>query len=251
MPRRWIDSVIRSVQLRRAAPRDVARGCLAVALFAAVSCAPSAEPVSTSGEHDGLAVEAQVTSTGSSIAVDAIVRNDREEPIHLVPDQCGRIVDVDLERTSFLPEGKRWDGSIQAVKEIALRDQRIRREPGLLCAAAGRRPLGGHAGMSSSREADHPRAERHDRRTLGAPVRHVADAQGGRLRFRPGVAGGDRGSGSERDGVLRHRVLQRRGRGPGGTGGPRGARAVGGARPRPHRAGKGTEPRRVVRPAAR
>ena len=88
-----------------------------------------AEPVSISGEHDGLAVEGQVTSTGSSIAVDVVVRNDRDEPIHLVPDQCGRVVDVELERTTFQPEGTRWDGSVQAVKEIVLNDQRSPRRP--------------------------------------------------------------------------------------------------------------------------
>ena len=95
------------------------------------ACAPSAEPVSVSGEHEGLAVEGQVTSTGSSIAVDVVVRNDRDEPIHLVPDQCGRVVDVELERTEFLPEGKRWEGSVQAVKEIVLRDQRFDENPDL------------------------------------------------------------------------------------------------------------------------
>ena len=82
-----------------------------------------------SGEHDGLAVEGQVTSTGDSIAVDVVVRNDREEAIHLVPDQCGRVVDVELERTTFRPEGKRWDGSVQAVKEIVLNDQRFDETP--------------------------------------------------------------------------------------------------------------------------
>ena len=93
------------------------------------ACSPSTEPVSTSGEHDGLAVEGQVTSTGSSIAVDVVVRNDREKAIHLVPDQCGRVVDVELERTAFQPEGKHWDGSVQAVKEIVLRDQQFDDSP--------------------------------------------------------------------------------------------------------------------------
>ena len=97
--------------------------------MAASACAPSAEPVGVSGEHDGLAVEGQVTSTGNSIAVDVVVRNDREEAIHLVPDQCGRVVDVELERTTFRPEGKHWDGSVQAVKEIVLNDQRFDETP--------------------------------------------------------------------------------------------------------------------------
>ena len=93
--------------------------------LALAACSPAPEPVPVSAEHDGLAVEGQVTSTGGSIAVDVVVRNNREEPIHLVPDQCGRVVDVELERTAFQPEGTRWEGSIQAVKEIVLRDQRF------------------------------------------------------------------------------------------------------------------------------
>ena len=98
-------------------------------LIAAAACAPAPESVAISGEQDGLAVEGQVTSTGSSIAVDVVVRNNREEPIHLVPDQCGRVVDVELERTTFLPEGQRWEGSVQAAKEIVLRDQRFDENP--------------------------------------------------------------------------------------------------------------------------
>ena len=98
-------------------------------LLAVAACSPGPEPVAVSGEHDRLAVEGQVSSTGSSIAVDVVVRNDREEPIHLVPDQCGRVTDVELERTTFLPEGKHWDGSVQAVKEIVLNDQRFDETP--------------------------------------------------------------------------------------------------------------------------
>jgi hypothetical protein len=93
--------------------------------MAVSGCAPSAERVSISGEHEGLAVQAQVSSTGSSIAVDVQVRNDRDEAIHLVPDQCGRVTDVELERTVFRPEGKRWDGSVQAVKDLVLHDQQF------------------------------------------------------------------------------------------------------------------------------
>ncbi len=105
------------------------RGALVVTCLVALACAPTPEPVGVSGEHDGLAVDGQVTSTGNSIAVDVVVRNDREEPIHLVPDQCGRVVDVELERTAFQPVGKHWDGSIGAVKEIVLNDQRFDDSP--------------------------------------------------------------------------------------------------------------------------
>jgi hypothetical protein len=70
-------------------------------------------------------VEGQVTDTGSSIAVDVVVRNQRDEVVHLETDQCGRVVDVELERTTFRREGRQWGGSIQAVKELVLDDQRF------------------------------------------------------------------------------------------------------------------------------
>ena len=94
-------------------------------LMAMSACASSAETVPMSGDHDRLRVEGQVRATASSIAVDVQVRNDRDEPITLVPDQCGRVTDVELERTVFRAEGKRWDGSVQAVKELVLRDQQF------------------------------------------------------------------------------------------------------------------------------
>ena len=114
---------VNSVNLRRAAPRDAVRCCLAVALMAVSACAPSAEPVSFSGDHDGLTVNAMVSATDSSIVLETRVRNERDEAVQLVPDQCGRVTDVELERTEFLPEGRGWDGSIQAVKDLVLQDQ--------------------------------------------------------------------------------------------------------------------------------
>jgi hypothetical protein len=90
-------------------------------LVAACSAAP--EPVTLSGERDGLTLQAGVTNTGHSIAVDIVLRNERVEPVVVVPDQCGRVVDVELERTEFRPEGRQWRGSIQAVKDLVLADQ--------------------------------------------------------------------------------------------------------------------------------
>ena len=94
-----------------------------MALMAVSACAPSAEPVSFSGDHEGLTVDAIVSATGSSIVLETHVRNERDEAVQLVPDQCGRVTDVELERTEFLPEGRGWDGSIQAVKDLVLQDQ--------------------------------------------------------------------------------------------------------------------------------
>jgi Protein of unknown function (DUF4241) len=94
-------------------------------VLALSACSPAAKSASLSGEHDGLRVDGQVSAAGSSIAVDVQVRNDRDEAVHLVPDQCGRVTDVELERTVFRPEGKSWDGSVQVVKELVLNDQRF------------------------------------------------------------------------------------------------------------------------------
>ena len=94
-----------------------------MALIAVSACAPSAEPVSFSGDHEGLTVNATVSATDSSIVLETRVRNERDEAVQLVPDQCGRVMDVELERTEFLPEGRGWDGSIQAVKDLVLQNQ--------------------------------------------------------------------------------------------------------------------------------
>ena len=113
-------------------PRHLgSRAGLTLALLATLAgaCSPAPEPVAISGNHDGLALSANVTDTGHSIAVDLVVRNEREAPIVLVPDQCGRVTDVELERTEFLPEGRRWDGSIQAVKDLVLDNQRVFERP--------------------------------------------------------------------------------------------------------------------------
>jgi hypothetical protein len=107
----------------------LARRWLVVLLLAAAACAPAPEPIAISGEHDGLVVEGSVSATGSSIAVDVVVRNERDRVIHLATDQCGRLTDVELERTVFRNEGQRWDGTIQAAKERVLNDQRYDDNP--------------------------------------------------------------------------------------------------------------------------
>ena len=91
--------------------------------FLVAACSPAPEPVTLSGDHDGLTLQAGATNTGHSIAVDVVLRNERAEPVVVVPDQCGRVVDVELERTESRPEGRQWQGSIQAVKDLILADQ--------------------------------------------------------------------------------------------------------------------------------
>ena len=102
-----------------------AQWVLAAMVIAVAACGPGRAPVAVSGEHDGLVVEGEVTDTGSSIGVDVVVRNQRDDVVHLETDQCGRVTDVELERTTFRPEGRHWGASIQAVKELVLNDQRF------------------------------------------------------------------------------------------------------------------------------
>ncbi|HEX5578126.1 MAG TPA: DUF4241 domain-containing protein [Candidatus Limnocylindria bacterium] len=65
-----------------------------------------------------------VEASADALVVVTAVRNDRQDPVDLVPDQCGRITEVIMARTVFEPEGEQWDGSVQAVKDFILRDQR-------------------------------------------------------------------------------------------------------------------------------
>ena len=103
---------------------SIATGARALLLAVLLpACSPAPEPVTLSGEHDRLTLQAGVTNTGHSIAVDVVLRNERVESVVVVPDQCGRVVDVELERTEFRPEGRQWEGSVQAVKDLVLADQ--------------------------------------------------------------------------------------------------------------------------------
>jgi hypothetical protein len=90
-----------------------------------------ATPVSVdiSAESDDLTLTAKVTAAGGSIVVESLLRNGRDGAVHVVPDQCGRVMDVELERTVFEPEGATWDGSLQVVKALILDDQRSRQGP--------------------------------------------------------------------------------------------------------------------------
>ncbi|HSK52321.1 MAG TPA: DUF4241 domain-containing protein [Clostridia bacterium] len=110
-------------------PRSRAPAVLTTLLVVVAACAPAPDPIGVSGERDDLVLDAEVAASRDSLVVDLVVRNERAEPVHLVPTQCGRVVDVELERTLFRPEGKRWTGSVQTVKALVLRDQRVLDRP--------------------------------------------------------------------------------------------------------------------------
>lgn len=99
---------------------------LAIAVVVAtIPAGCSRAPVAISGDHDGLVVDGRVATTNASITVDVTVRNARDRVIDLEPDQCGRVTEVRLERTQFRAEGRKWDGTVQAAKELVLNDQRF------------------------------------------------------------------------------------------------------------------------------
>ena len=92
---------------------------------ALAACAPAATATTRiSGDHDGLTLTADVSTSSDRIVVEAVVHNGRDETVFLVPDQCGHVIDAELERTVSQPEGQVWDGSVQAVKDLVLKDQR-------------------------------------------------------------------------------------------------------------------------------
>ena len=78
---------------------------------------------SLSGDRDGLMLLAEMNATADSVVIDVVVRNTRDEPVHLASDQCGRVSEARLARTQFEPVGERWSGSVQAVKDLILDDQ--------------------------------------------------------------------------------------------------------------------------------
>lgn len=100
--------------------------CLAMTLAA---CALAAPPVGATADRDGIVLQMSVQAVGDSLVVETRVRNDRAQLVHLVPDQCGRVTEVLLARTVFEADGERWEGSVQAVKDLILRDQLSRQRP--------------------------------------------------------------------------------------------------------------------------
>lgn len=105
---------------------------IAVGACLLVACSgprPPSAVLPLSAERDGLALQVHLRATGEALFIEARVRNDRAGPIHLVPDQCGRVTEALLVRTQPEPEGATWTGSLQAAKDLILDDQRGRQFP--------------------------------------------------------------------------------------------------------------------------
>jgi hypothetical protein len=109
--------------------RPVNTLALACCVAMLAGCAQLGPPVGATADRDSLSLEMSVRASRSSLVVETVVRNGREVPIHLVTDQCGRVTEVLLARTVFEPDGERWEGSLQAVKDLVLRDQLSRQGP--------------------------------------------------------------------------------------------------------------------------
>jgi hypothetical protein len=81
------------------------------------------------GDRSGLELRANLVQAHGTIAVETRVMNRRSRPVHLMPDQCGRVTEVLLRRTRFQPEGARWSASIGALKELIVERQRRDQQP--------------------------------------------------------------------------------------------------------------------------
>ena len=114
---------------------------LAFAVLPASACAnldPRSD--SASGDHDGLTLDVRLHAASDSLLVDTTVRNTRTEAVHLDADQCGRVTEVTLVRTTLQPEGATYAGSLDAVKRLILQQQRSAQFPDVF---APRRLTGG------------------------------------------------------------------------------------------------------------
>jgi hypothetical protein len=102
---------------------------VAAAVLAGCPHGGSAPAATGAGDRWGLQARMTLTSTGSSIVVEMHLVNRRHRVVHVVPDQCGRISEVVLARTRFEPVGRKWTGSLGAVKRFILVDQRSPQDP--------------------------------------------------------------------------------------------------------------------------
>jgi hypothetical protein len=90
---------------------------------------PPRSALSLSADRDGLTLQIRVRATGDALVLETLLRNDRAAPVHLVSDQCGRVTEALLVRTTLEPEGETWTGSVQAAKDLILDDQLSRQSP--------------------------------------------------------------------------------------------------------------------------
>jgi hypothetical protein len=96
-----------------------------IVLLVPMGCAGDDKPaVTASADHSGLTLEVSLRPTGGSLRAETVLRNTRDTEVHLDATQCGRATEVILARTAFEPEGQSYTGSLDAVKQLVLRQQR-------------------------------------------------------------------------------------------------------------------------------
>jgi hypothetical protein len=96
-----------------------------IVLLVPMGCAGDDKPaVTASADHSGLTLEVSLRPTGGSLRAETVLRNTRDTEVHLDATECGRATEVILARTAFEPEGQSYTGSLDAVKQLVLRQQR-------------------------------------------------------------------------------------------------------------------------------
>ena len=96
---------------------------LLLALVAAGCGGPSRAQVTTTEVRDGIAVQMTLGATRDGLSVEARIENQRAEPLVLRQDGCGYAGVAEVARTTHQPRGRRWSGSIRALKRLVLEDQ--------------------------------------------------------------------------------------------------------------------------------
>jgi hypothetical protein len=102
---------------------------LLLALVVAGCGGPSEAHVTTTRVSDGIAVQMTLGATHDGLSVEARIENQRTEPLVLRQDGCGYAGVAEVARTTHQPRGRRWSGSIQALKRLVLEDQAASEAP--------------------------------------------------------------------------------------------------------------------------
>ena len=150
---------------------------LLLALVAAGCGGASEAQVTTTEVRDGIVVQMTLGATHDGLSVEARIENQRTEPLVLRQDGCGYAGVAEVARTTHQPRGRRWSGSIRALKRLVLEDQATSEAPEPMTAVRKR-----VRGRRERRDAD-AEARRRAQGALDQP-RPPVDARRRRLRAR-------------------------------------------------------------------
>jgi Protein of unknown function (DUF4241) len=107
------------------------RPTVAIVIVAAAACtgAPAAAPIVSVAERSGMSLHVVLSAEPDSLVVESRLENGGAERVHLVPDQCGRVMEALLARTVRADLGRTWPGSVGALKELVLERQAFDERP--------------------------------------------------------------------------------------------------------------------------